>query len=308
MENDYIITTDNLTKAYNKSLALDRVSIGIHKGEILGLVGKNGAGKTTLIRILSGIVKPTSGTFSLFGDKDPKHLPSLLKNASCMIEHPALYDELSGKDNLIATCLIKGMDKEVKSGYIQDRLNFVGLGALYNSTKKVKDYSLGMKQRLGIAMATIGDPKLMMLDEPTNGLDPQGIKEIRDLLVNLNKEKGVTILISSHILPELSKFATSYAFIDKGHILKSISEFELEKEVGKDLMIQTNDNAKAFSLLSSKGYSVTNDGVIYIKKVDDSAAVLNILNTNQLTINFFKEKDNTLEDYYMNLLGGNKNV
>jgi ABC-2 type transport system ATP-binding protein len=304
---DEIISTLDLTKVYAQKKALDSVNLTVHQGDILGLVGKNGAGKTTLIRILSGIVKPTSGSFKLFNDGDRNHLSSLLGNVSCMIEHPALYEELTGAENLVTACILKDIASPIQSGYVRKKMDFVGLGDLVDSKKKVKNYSLGMKQRLGIAMATIGEPKLMMLDEPTNGLDPSGIAEIRQLLVSLNQKNGATILISSHILPELEKFATSYVFIDQGKLLASKSASELESTSGKSLIIKTNDNQTAFNLLKEKGFkAVLVDDKIRVEDITQTSDVLNLLYANQLTLNFMKEEENSLEEYYLGLTGGNK--
>lgn len=299
---EFVISCDKLCKKYGNRFAVYNASFNVEKGEILGLVGKNGAGKTTLIRLLTGISNPTSGTFKLFG-KDQKELSSVLANVSTMIEHPAIYENMTAKDNLLTQCILRGVKDPLSSGYIQTRLSEVGLDYLFDSPKKAGLFSLGMKQRLGIAMATIGEPELMILDEPTNGLDPEGIIQIRNLLLKLNKEKNVTILISSHILSELSKFATSYLFIDKGHLREQITADHLEKSK-KTITIQTLDNEKTISLLTEKEYKfTTQDNDIVITTSDDQVNVLNLLIQNSIQLNKFEYVNESVEDYFIHMLG-----
>ncbi len=303
-----IIQANHLSKKYKDIYAVNDASFVIKKGEIVGLVGKNGAGKTTLIRMLTGIASVSEGSFSLFGDDSKTKYKQLAKVAT-MIEAPALYERMDAVSNMVYACKIKGVKDPIKSGYIKEKLEFVGLGDMYSSKRKVADYSLGMKQRLSIAMATIGEPELMILDEPTNGLDPSGIKEIRDLLTKLNKEKGVTMIISSHILSELSKFATSYIFIDSGKIMEQVSAIDMEKKVGKIIQIVTDNVEKTTSLFNEKDVSFTFDGKTFcIKDVDDVLAILNMLQAAGIKPLSFKEEENALEDYYLELLGGNENA
>ncbi|HPV69811.1 MAG TPA: ATP-binding cassette domain-containing protein, partial [Bacilli bacterium] len=216
---DIVVQTIGLTKKYGSTVALNDVSITVHRGEIYGFVGRNGAGKTTLIRVLTGIANPTSGTFTLLGAKSKAEQKETRKHIAAMVETPALYMNMTAHDNLRTTLILKGIKDE---SLIRSRLKEVGLDDVISSSKKAKDFSLGMKQRLGIAMALLGDPELLILDEPTNGLDPEGIREMRELLVKINKDRNITMIISSHILGELSKLATRFGFIDKGVIINEI--------------------------------------------------------------------------------------
>jgi ABC-2 type transport system ATP-binding protein len=199
-------------------------------------------------------------------------------------------------------CILMGIENPM-DGYIRDKLEFVGLDDAYHDKRKVKDYSLGMRQRVGIAMSMIGEPELMVLDEPTNGLDPEGIRQIRELLLRLNKEKGVTMIVSSHILSELSKFASSYIFIDRGVIVQQITASELEAKVGKVLILSTSDNITAYSLLKNKNFDVemVKDS-LYVHDILNPADVLNILQEEKITLKAMKEEENSLEDYFMNLV------
>lgn len=306
MENTIILTTQALTKQYPKCLALNDCTLAIQRGDIVGLVWKNGAGKTTLIRLLTGLTNPTAGSFSIFGSSDPKTIIPLRKRIAAMVETPALYDNMNATANMMTRCLLMDIKNPLKSGYIQHQLEFVGLFGAYTDKRKVKNFSLGMRQRLGIAMAMVGDPELLILDEPTNGLDPEGIRQIRELLLKLNREKGITILVSSHILGELSKFARSYIFIDHGKLIEQISSSELEKRVGKVLILQTSDDEKAMGLLALNKYDVeiVKDS-IYVHDVKDAAGVLNLLSSAGLSLKGMREEENSLEDYFVHLVGGN---
>ena len=301
---DVIVSAEHLSKQYRGCLALNDVTLNIKKGQLIGLVGKNGAGKTTLIRLLTGVARPTTGHISVFGSKTQKEMEANLSRVAAMIEQPALYENMTATENLMTACILNGVEDPMK-GYISDKFNFVGLPDSYLDKRPVKNYSLGMRQRVGIAMAMIGDPELMILDEPTNGLDPEGIRQIRELLLKLNKEKGVTIIVSSHILSELSKFASSYIFIDKGRFIEEISAVELESKVGKVLIVKTGDNAKAQEILLAANFDseIVKDS-IYIHNIKEPAEVLNVLSKNAITLLGLKEEENSLEDYFVDVVGG----
>jgi len=302
---DIVVQTSGLTKKYGNTVALNDVSITVHRGEIYGFVGRNGAGKTTLIRVLTGIANPTSGTFTLLGAKSKAEQKETRKHIAAMVETPALYMNMTAHDNLRTTLILKGIKDE---SLIRSRLKEVGLDDVISSSKKAKDFSLGMKQRLGIAMALLGDPELLILDEPTNGLDPEGIREMRELLVKINKDRNITMIISSHILGELSKLATRFGFIDKGVIINEISADELFNKVSKSVVIKTDNNDRAIEILGEKYPSrVTKDdnGSLHIADVANSSEIVKLLVKSDINVVQFREQENGLEDYFINLIGGN---
>ena len=217
-----VLQTRGLTKTYGTVNALENVTMTVPNGSIYGFVGKNGSGKTTLMRIVAGLVFPSGGSFALYGQTGEAGILAARKRMGAVIETPAIFPNMTARDNLKEQCKLIGCD--------DNRIDNILITVHLNDTggKKVKNFSFGMKQRLGIAMALIGEPDFLMLDEPINGLDPEGIVEIRELLLRLNQEHGVTILISSHILSELSKLATHYGFIDRGHLLKEMEAKELD--------------------------------------------------------------------------------
>ncbi len=304
MEMETIVQANNLGKKYGNKWVIRNASFSVQKGEIVGLVGKNGAGKTTLIRLLTGIIKPSEGSFTLFGNTDLIHS---LGKVSARIEHPSIHKSRSGKDNLTENCLLHGRKDPVESGYIRKQREYVGLGERYSSRRPCGAYSLGRKQRLGIAMARVTKPELMLLDEPTNGLDPEGIKQIRELLLKLNREQNVTRLISSHILSELGKFATSYIFIDKGRLLEKISAENLENTSRHRYIIGTSDNRKAACLRKEKGYEVNQDNeFLNVYNVNNQMDFLNLLIENRLTLTHFESKENGLEEHFLRLIGDRK--
>ncbi len=227
MEN--IVITNNLTKKFGEQIAVNNVSISIQKGEIYGLVGRNGAGKTSLMKMLSGLSHPTSGKFSLFGNEYGTSTAlnnNLFLKVGNLIENPGFFENMTAYDNLMLKAYCTEIEDKEK--HINQWLDLVDLQN--SGKKKVKNFSLGMKQRLGVAMALIGNPKLLILDEPINGLDPQGIAEMRDIILELNKEYQITVIISSHILEELSKIVTSYGIIDHGKLVYENSKEGMEKE------------------------------------------------------------------------------
>lgn len=301
---DIVVETKGLTKKYGTTLALNNVSISVHRGEIYGFVGRNGAGKTTLIRVLTGIANPTSGSFTLLGAATKSEQKEARKHIAAMVETPALYMNMTAHDNLRTTLILKGLKDE---SLIRSRLEEVGLSDVIASSKKAKDFSLGMKQRLGIAMALLGDPELLILDEPTNGLDPEGIREMRELLVNINKSRNITMIISSHILGELSKLATRFGFIDKGVIINEISSDDLFNKVSKSVIIKTDDNVRALEILNEayQNRVTSENGSLHVAEVNNSSEIVKLLVKSDINVLQFREQENGLEDYFINLIGGN---
>jgi ABC-2 type transport system ATP-binding protein len=294
----YILTTQNLTKTYGKKDAAKNINIHIKEGEIYGLIGRNGAGKTTVMRVLSGLSSATSGTYELHGDNKI--------GVGVLIESPGIFPNMSAAENLRLKCIAMGCNDEA---YIENLLKTVGLENTGN--KKAGSFSLGMRQRLGIGLSLVGDPKIIILDEPINGLDPQGIVEIRQTLEKLKEEKGVTIMISSHILDELSKLADSYGIIHEGELLDEFSTEELSDRCGEYVKINTDNNDKALSILKQMGYDgamVDNDGVIRVDNaMEDTIAINKKLVNSDIGVRELSIKNTTLEDYYLSVTGGNHN-
>lgn len=293
---EFLIKSINLCKNYGKNTILDNINLCIEKGDILGLIGKNGAGKTTLIRIILSLASATSGKVE-FLSKDKITVGGL-------VESPAFYSYLSATENLEYYRLLNGIKSKTS---VKEMLDFVGLNNTKN--KKFKDFSLGMKQRLAIALALINNPDLLVLDEPINGLDPMGIKEIRDLLLKINKEKGTTILISSHILSELSQLANTYAFIDKGKIIEEISSDDLDDKCKSCLRIKVDNSEKARYLLNEKlnikAIDLIDNNTLYIYDYLDKPNIINkMLIQSGIELFFSDFNETSLEDYFLNLIGG----
>lgn len=303
---EYIFKANNLTKTYKRFTALNGLSMNIKRGSIYGFVGKNGAGKTTLIRLLTGLQKPTSGTYELFG-KDLSD-PTLIKERrriGAVVETPALYKDMTARDNLIQQYLMLGLPSFAG---LDDLLKLVGLAD--TGKKKVRNFSLGMRQRLGLAVALCGDPDFIILDEPTNGLDPQGIIEIRELILKLNREKGITFLISSHILDELSRLATDYGFIDSGRIVKEMSAEELRNECRKSVRMKVSDTKILAKIMDDMGieYSVLNESYADIYADLNFSKVAEIFAKENCTIFTMEERDESLESFYLSLIGGEEHA
>jgi ABC-2 type transport system ATP-binding protein len=302
--NDYVLTTSQLSKKYQKNMALDKVSVKIKKGSIYGFIGQNGAGKSTLIRVITGLAYPTSGRFELFGESNERDIIEARKRIGTIIEGPALYPQMTAKENLEAHRLLKGIPgKEC----IDKTLKLVGLEN--TGKKKAKNFSLGMKQRLGLAIALLGDPEFLILDEPINGLDPMGVVEIRELLKKLNREYGITILISSHILSELHLLATHYGIIHKGELLEQLSAKELNEKCQQYLHIKVDDPSKAATIiesqLSTQEFEVMPDGAIKLfASVDAPGKVSKFLTDAGLVIEEFMPMGEDLETYFSNRIGG----
>ena len=302
---EIILETNNLVKNYKDFKALNHANIHIEKGSIYGLIGKNGAGKTTLIRIICGLQKQTSGSYTIYGVNDScREIANVRKRIGAIIETPAIYGEMSAKDNLIVQYKLVGMSN---LDDIDSLLKLVGLDKTGN--KKVKHFSLGMKQRLGIAIALANNPDFLILDEPINGLDPQGIIEIRELILKLNKEKRITILISSHYLDELSKIATHYGFIDNGTIIKEISSDELSKKLEHKFILKVNNQNNFIKYFEENkiSYEVVDNKTINIYGEHNLSKFISELSKKNLIADDIHEQEESLESYYMNLLGGGKN-
>ena len=302
----YLLTTNSLTKQYGRHKAVNAVNIHIRQGDIYGLIGRNGAGKTTIMKMISGLAAPTKGDFSLFG-KTGKDAYEYMSRIGTLIEAPGIYPNMSAAENLKLKCLAMGVRKK---GTIQELLELVGLEK--TGKKKVKNFSLGMKQRLGIALALVGDTDLVILDEPINGLDPQGIVEIRETLQMLNKEKNITFIISSHNLEELSKMATNYGIIHDGVLLQEMTREELLAKGSEHIELKTDDTRKACTILETMGieqYKVVDAGTIQIfERLNDGGDITMKLAENGVKTMGITVKNETLEDYYLNLTGGTANV
>ena len=297
-----IITTNELCKQYSHKLVIDHVNMHIPEHSIYGFVGENGSGKTTIMRLLTGLAEPTSGSFTLFGVKntDPA-IYEKRKYVSAIVEKTSLVPSMTAKENLRYFELYTGISLTEQDR--DDLLRKVHLEDVGN--KKVRNFSLGMRQRLGIALALVSKPKLMFLDEPMNGLDPEGIAELRDLLIDLNQKDGITVLISSHILSELEKIASCYGFISHGKIIEEITASELQSRCRKSLMIKVDKIAETEAILKTHNitdYKVSSNGEINIfenLKVNDIVAELNTANVTILSINSSEE---SVEEYYLNLV------
>ena len=304
---EFIMQTDKLTKTYGKKDACKDISISIRKGEIYGLIGRNGAGKTTIMRMISGLSKPTSGSYSLFG-KTGAEMRRELRNVGVLIEHPGLYPKLSARENIKIKCI--GMGINWKNGYIDNLLKTVGLENT-NDKKGAGSYSLGMRQRLGIALALVGEPQMIILDEPINGLDPQGIVEVRHTLEQLRDERGITIMISSHILDELGKLADSYGIIHEGLLLDQFTSDELHKRCGQFVSVRTGDNNKAVDVLRKGGFEnveIDHDNNIRVnERLDDSDVIAKLIVNANIPLKELFVNNISLEDYYLSVTGGEHN-
>ncbi len=299
---EYVLTANALKKRYGKFTALNGLSAHIPKGSIYGLVGKNGAGKTTLIRMVCGLQEPNEGEYFLYGKQNGgKEIARMRRRMGAVAESPALYGNLSAAENLKMQFRVLGMPA---FDGVNELLKTVGLENTGN--KKVKNFSLGMRQRLGIAVALAGSPDFLVLDEPVNGLDPQGIVEVRELILRLNRERGITVLVSSHILDELSRLATHYGFMDGGDMVKEICAEELESACRKCTQAEVSDTAALARVLDKMGleYSVLSEreADIFGKVPVTRLAAAYAKEGGEIFT--LKEKDESLESYFIGLLGG----
>ncbi len=304
---NYILTTDNLSKRYRKTLAVDGLSIHIKEGSIYGFIGRNGAGKTTTLKMISGLSTPTSGDFTLYGknraDAAREHL---FTKVGILIEDPGLYNDMSAFANLKMKCICAGIKDD---NYIKGLLELVGLADV--GKKATRYFSMGMKKRLGIAMALIGEPSLLILDEPVNGLDPQGIYEVRETILKLNHERNITIIISSHILEELSKIATDYGIINEGKLVAELTSEELNAKLESRIVIRLSDTDSACRVLDSMGitrYAVVAPDTIHVsERLDESAVIGMALAKADILVSAIYVEQATLEGFFFNLTGGVNN-
>ena len=297
-----LITTNQLCKQYGGKLVINHVDMHIPEASIYGFVGENGSGKTTIMRLLTGLAEPTAGSFTLFGvsNKDKK-IYQVRQQLSAIVEATSLVPTMTARDNMIYQELYLGIklsederDALLKKVHLED----VGL-------KKVKDFSLGMKQRLGLALALMNKPKLMLLDEPMNGLDPEGIAELRDLLVELNRSEGITVLISSHILSELEKIASCYGFISHGKIIEEISAEELQSRCRKSINLKVDDINRAEAAIKDLGvkdYKISPNGDIKIYDAIKISDVVTCFANKEINILGINSAEESVEEYYLNLI------
>jgi len=300
--NEAILQTRNLTKLYSGNPAVDNVNMTIKKGDIYGLIGKNGAGKTTLIRMIASIIRPSSGELTLFGENTEAGLTRARKRIGCVVETPALYPNLTAEQNLEYYRILYGIPEKQR---IKSVLEMVGLKD--TGKKKFKNFSLGMKQRLGLSLAILGHPDFILLDEPINGLDPIGIADMRETIKKLNEQFGITILISSHILSELSQTATRYGIIEGGKLVKEIANSELKEQSQRGLSIVVDDTAKAAAIietvLHSGNFKIIGQNEIRLYDyLDNPSEVTYQLNSGGVRVSSMQEIGDSLEDYFKAVL------
>lgn len=305
---EVVLKTYNVSKKYGNQLAVDNINMTINKGDTYGFIGQNGAGKTTLIRMITGLVHRTNGEIELFGGSSESELNYGRTLIGSLIETPSFYANMTARENLEVSRLIRNIaGKEC----IDEVLELVGLKDA--GKKKFKNFSLGMKQRLGIANALMGNPKLLILDEPINGLDPMGIVEVRELLKKVNKEKDMTILISSHILTELSELATKYGIISKGKLIQEISAEELKEKCRQYIDTHVDDTSRTVTLLERElgitEYEVLeNNRVKIFTDLDMAGEINSILVKNGVIVKSIIVREDKLEEYFINTVGGEYNA
>ena len=302
MKDEILLEIKNLTKKYKNITALDNVNLRIVKGKVYGFIGKNGAGKTTLIRMVTGLAFPSSGEISIFGNTEQKDLQHERRKIGALVEGPTLYPFMTSKENLRSQQIQKGINDENEIEEILKLVNLENTGK-----KKVRDFSLGMKQRLGIGLSLVGNPDFLIWDEPINGLDPEGIKQIRELINHLNKDLNKTILISSHILEELENTVTDFILIDKGKIIETITKEELSKYKKEYIFVNTSDNERAINIIEEKfsKIEINKDAeFICIKNFNYNIDLLSSsLTDNKIQIREMKKERESLEDYVFERIG-----
>jgi len=300
---DYVLQTNGLCKEFGGKLAVDHVSIGVKKGDIYGFIGENGAGKTTLMRMVCGLAAPSGGEIQLFGSTE---LVRQRHRVGCTIENPAIYPAMTALENMEVQRLNLGIKDKAVCAQLLEMAGINDTGG-----KKAKNFSLGMKQRLMVALALLGDPELLVLDEPTNGLDPVGIKEVRDFIQHVNQQRGITVLVSSHILGELEKLATRYGVISHGRMVDEFTSDEITSRVGKNIVLHTDDAAKTMEIIN-RMYADTQmqrtaDGAVRVSgHVEDAGQIVRQLVTENVTVNALIPEGETLESYFLKLMGGAK--
>jgi len=305
---EIVLQTENLTKKYGTYTVLDNVCVSLEKKHIYGFIGENGAGKSTFMKIITGLTYPTSGTYSIMGKESTHDKEKMRRYIGSMIEEPALYPNYTIIQNLeLQRTLVGNPDKSAS----EKALEMVGLSDVKN--KKVHTLSMGMKQRLSIAMALIGNPQILILDEPINGLDPKNIVALRTLLQKLNEEKNITIFISSHILSELYQLATDYIFIHKGKIIDVITHDELEARCRKYICIKTDAVPMALTVLDkvmdSPEYKVVSEDTIYLySHMDNVEKIARAFMQHEIVVTELSVMEQTLEDYFMAITGGVSHV
>lgn len=301
-----IVKTHALTKRFGSKAAVDTFDMQVQKGDIYGFVGRNGAGKSTVMRMLAGLATPTSGAIEVFGS--PLGANSGAKRLGVLIDGPGLYPTLSAYDNMMMKCLCVGVIAPKKES--RRLLDFVGLGAVGNKVSKY--FSMGMKQRLGLALALIGDPDLLLLDEPLNGLDPEGAREIRHLIMQLNEERGLTVIISSHILEQLGKMANRYGIIREGRMVCEITADEVAQECSDYLHLETSDPSRSLVLLQEKfptfDYTVMPQGVLRIGGPANTSLIGAALAEAGIAVTALYLHHRDLEDFFVERMGGNQHV
>ena len=299
-----VLKTYNITKKYGEQLAVDNVNMTIKKGDIYGFIGQNGAGKTTLIRLITGLIHKSGGEIELLGANEENELNKARTMVGSLIETPSFYTNMTARENLEVSRLVRNIPGKK---CIDEVLELVGLKDV--EKKKVKNFSLGMRQRLGIANALMGNPKLLILDEPINGLDPMGIVEIRELLKKINKEKDMTILISGHILSELSELATTYGIISNGKLIEEITAKQLSEKCRQYIDLRVDDTARAVILLERElginDYEVLEDSNIKVfSNLDNVGEINSLLSRSGIIVESISVKGENLEEYFMNKVGG----
>lgn len=302
---EYVLTAKGLCKKYKKSKALDNLTMNVPKGSIYGFVGRNGAGKTTLIRIICGLQFPNNGEFTLYGVKNTdRNICKSRQKMGAVVETPSIYADMTAEKNLEHQCRITGVPS---FDCVKEILELVGLSD--TGRKKAKNFSLGMRQRLSIAMALVSNPDFLVLDEPINGLDPEGIIETRELILKLNRERGTTILISSHILDELSRLATHFGFINNGHMVKELSAEELENACRKYTHIKVSDTKILASVLDDMQteYKIISENTADIYADIKVTPLVLALDKKGCEVISMSQKDESLESYFISLVGGENN-